>query len=134
VILLQGDDRHHALWQEILDQLAGCFRVIIPESLPDEADLPDWLRTFLDGLGTDRVSLVVGGRFGIAALHFALLDTDSVERVVVLTPSEHEAGGTVGDSLQPESHPLLLLPVEGPCEIVAARVVTFLCGGAPAAS
>jgi pimeloyl-ACP methyl ester carboxylesterase len=114
VVLLVGPERADLLSR----RLAARHRVLVPEVpalRPVEADAAGrlafclWLRSFLDGLGVDRAAVVAGGGQARAALAFALLEEDRVERLV-LWPGDG-AAGEGEDAFAPRPPcPLLALP------------------------
>jgi len=89
VLLLTRQRAEHPLF----GALASAFRVIAPElprhaaGLEGEADsLPpfaSWLRDFLDGLGIERVCLVVDELFALDALRFCLAEPTRVDCIVI---------------------------------------------------
>ena len=76
--------------QSLIAALSRRFCVIAPDTpAPGDpsvagASFSGWLRGFLDALGADRVTLVSDGRFGAAAIAFAVIDPDQVDSVVIV--------------------------------------------------
>jgi pimeloyl-ACP methyl ester carboxylesterase len=115
VIVLAADDSRIA--DALLATLALQFRAIAPDiparrsSAPStHPSFPVWLRGFLDGLGLARVALVAEARFGAAALAFALLEPERVDRLAIIfdaaaEPIPHEA---IADSLRRAGTPVLV--------------------------
>lgn len=92
IVLLTADPRTTA---SLLDRLPRRLRVLAPDMAPvtlagpDAADRFDtWLHGFLDALGISRTSLVTDSSCAAVALGFALLDSERVYGVVVLTSSD----------------------------------------------
>lgn len=77
LVLLGATDR--------AEELAGQYRVLIPEMPPFGDDVTDWLSAFLDGLGTTDVTLLAAGPFHDLARDLALADPDRVIRVILDT-------------------------------------------------
>jgi pimeloyl-ACP methyl ester carboxylesterase len=108
VLLLTDGADDDRLRDALFSSLAEHFRVIAP--VPAHAD-PALLRDIIDGLGLERPSIVADEASGIAALAFALLDPERVDRVVVV---RHRRAGParqphVDDTLTLSGHPLFLL-------------------------
>src|SRR5687767_12606348 len=87
VVLVAADAEDR---QSLTAALSRRFCVIAPDTpAPVDASAAStsfsgWLRGFLDALGADRVTLVSDGRFGAAAIAFAVIDPDQVESVVIV--------------------------------------------------
>lgn len=115
VVVLAADDPGIA--NALLATLARQFRIIAPDiptrrsSAPStHPSFPTWLRGFLDGLGLARVALVAEAHFGAAALAFALLEPERVDRLAVIfdaaaEPTPHDA---IADSLRRAGTPVLV--------------------------
>lgn len=105
----------------LLDALATTHRVIVPEiSGPGDAEVATiaraaWLRSFLDGLGVDDVSIVARDECALTALAYALTDFERVRSVVLL----------IRDASDPASaEPRFVERVENPrCRILVASEV-----------
>jgi pimeloyl-ACP methyl ester carboxylesterase len=120
----------------LVGRLARDFRVVAPEvpAPPETAADPSgrlafcrWLRAFCDGLGIERCGLVAGAAYGAAALAFALLEEERVERLVLLDARRLD-GHAAELAARTSSPPLFLCPPTG----VAAAAETaahFLLGG-----
>jgi pimeloyl-ACP methyl ester carboxylesterase len=122
VLLLTSRASARASGALVLHYLAGRFRVIAPELRPPPPDdgahatatVCDWIGRVADGLGLERPGIVADEGFGLAALRFALLDPERVDRLVVISgdrmpPVAGEAAACddgVGSRV-----PLLLLPL-----------------------
>lgn len=90
VVVLLGHAFADVSRDSLLDALATTHRVIVPEiSGPGDAEVATiaraaWLRSFLDGLGLDDVSIVARDECALTALAYALTDFDRVRSVVLL--------------------------------------------------
>lgn len=125
----------------LLATLPHEFRLILPDVpvLPvaarDESlAFPGWLRGFLDGLGLGGVAIVAEERFGAAALGFALLEPERVERLVFLLDGVMEVShlGAVADSLRTSGVPVLVSWLAADAAASAAEIGRFLATVAPA--
>jgi pimeloyl-ACP methyl ester carboxylesterase len=134
VIVLAPDDSR--VGDALLAALSLQFRVIAPD-LPcrrtnapgAHPSFPTWFRGFLDGLGLSRVALVAESRFGAAALAFALLEPERVQRLAVVfnaaeEPAPHEA---IADSLRRAGTPVLVCwPAARDVDEWASEIARFL--------
>ena len=110
LVVLRGSA--DALWPELDAELASRFRVVTPELSASCADTAAWVRSFLEGVGLDRVTLLAAEPCCLAALELALLDADRVERLVLVpsgTASDTGLDGTLAPTLAGVSMPLLLV-------------------------
>jgi pimeloyl-ACP methyl ester carboxylesterase len=94
IVLLHGNPDTHDVWDGVASRLRSEFRCIAPD-LPgygasdEHRDLSldvvaDWVRDLLDGLGIDKVNLVVhdvGGTYGLA---FAAKYPDRLSKISIL--------------------------------------------------
>lgn len=113
VLLLAAD----ALQGESLGpRLAEHFKVIAPElPVPGDAEgIATWLPAFVETLGLSHLHLVATDQYAACALHFALGETDRLDRIAVLW--RERAGDEVceverahTDYLHRSDRPLLLL-------------------------
>jgi pimeloyl-ACP methyl ester carboxylesterase len=135
----------------LVGRLARDFRVVAPEvpappetappeTAPPETTPPDtvadpagrlafcrWLRAFCDGLGIERCGLVAGAAYGAAALAFALLEEERVERLVLLDARRLD-GHAAELAARTSSPPLCLCPPTGDAA-AAEAAAHFLLGG-----
>lgn len=127
VLLLGTGGLRGPLGTWIVNALGAGFRVIAPLA-PVRSGAPDptqprlpacfsgWLRDVIDGLGLVRPSIVAGEEFGVAALGFAVLDSERTDRLVLIQQSladPFEAGDGIADVLRRSGHPLLVLRLSG---------------------
>jgi pimeloyl-ACP methyl ester carboxylesterase len=143
VLLLCAGGIEGAAGALLAASLAERFRVIVPHP-PAEPHPPvtRWLRELIDGLGLDRPRLVADEALGVAALGFALLDPERVDRLALVRCGARDAAADepgVGDRLALSGHALLLLHLDpilrtgGPIEPGAReRLLAFLAGDGPA--
>lgn len=125
----------------LVGRLARDFRVVAPEvPAPPETALPEtvadpsgrlafcrWLRAFCDGLGIERCGLVADAAYGAAALAFALLEEERVERLVLLDARRLD-GHAAELAARTSSPPLCLCPPTGDAASAEAAA-HFLIGG-----
>lgn len=114
-------------WTEpLLRRLAEGFCVFAPELPVARTAATDplgrvafcrWLCSFFDGLGVERAALVAGSGHAAAALAFALLEEDRVERLV-LVDAPDPVDAPDADLAARTTHPLLCL--HAPAVTVAA--------------
>lgn len=95
----------------LVGALSAHFRVLAPRGVPTGDGFSPWLRGFLDGLGVESVTLVVGSPFAADALRFAAEEPTSVRSVVLLGQASTYA------SL---ARPLLLQPSDEAPRVTAA--------------
>lgn len=112
-VVLLGEPRSSEI---LLPRLCRDFRVFAPEVTAPAAAAGDpvgrlafcrWLRAFLDGVGIERCAVVACAPHGAAALAFAMLEEERVERLVLLDPRSLD--GLDGDIVARTSSPLLCL-------------------------
>ncbi|HEX2165182.1 MAG TPA: hypothetical protein VHM02_14655 [Thermoanaerobaculia bacterium] len=135
VVLVAGQE-----WTRLLlPLLAGGRSVLAPEvpALPTSATDPSgrvafcrWLRAVFEGLGLERPALVAAGGAVTAALAFALLEEDRLERLVLLAAAAEEADDRELDG-RLGCPSLRLRAVAGGAEarVAAEAAVRFLAGG-----
>jgi pimeloyl-ACP methyl ester carboxylesterase len=137
VLLLCAGGIEGAVGALLAAGLAEHFRVIVPH--PPAAPPPPvtrWLRELIDGLGLVRPHIVADESHGVAALGFALLDPERVDRLALVHCGPRDADTDepdVDDRLALSRQALLLLrlgPVlraGGPLEPGAReRLLAFL--------
>lgn len=143
ILVLGSGGAADSLGAFLLAPLAARFRVIAPEppvecgtrmlSLPGGAGAPafaTWLRDFLDGLGTEQVSIVAEGKLAIPSLCFALSDPGHVGRLVLLYPDAPEPSpceSVIGEIVHPSGTPLLVLRVDATAGDPASPLAPQLC-------
>jgi pimeloyl-ACP methyl ester carboxylesterase len=116
----------------LFGQLSSRFRTVAPvlpagsEPGPGagasgrRADLDDWLRGLIDGLGLERPAVVAGATRGAGLLRFMALDPDRVGRLALVQPTE--PGSMVSGHLllddpgPPDPHPVLVVAFPGPAD------------------
>lgn len=138
VLLLRRADSDVLLWATLLERISEQFRVLLPESMPDEASFANWFAAFHDGLGLGPVRIVADSAYGVAVLRMALVHSDRVDRLVIFT---NAAGDDVDGVLADGSavaehglaagvagHPVLFVPKQAETHDVAIRVVKYLQG------
>ncbi len=112
VLLLQSSDGPGALWPELLHELEGGHRLIVPEAPPAGTDIAHWLADFLEGLGLAPVAVLASDEFCIPVLELTLLGADQVTRVV-LVPDGRAADtgleGTLATTIRDEAVALLIV-------------------------
>jgi pimeloyl-ACP methyl ester carboxylesterase len=124
ILLLVAGSGSGTLQRTLLHTLAEHFRVFAPRFPPRAngalpaadgttgAEVSTWLRDLIDGLGLERPSIVADERLGIAALSFALLDPERVDRLVMLCRDAAQPGypqDALDDTLSRSGRPLLVL-------------------------
>lgn len=119
VVLLLGASFVTPELDPLIGLLAYTHRVVVPEL--SSAEAPDGksrvafssrLRSFLDGLGFDEVSIVARDDVALAALAFALTDTDRVRRLVLTftdAPDPLDTGEPLAERLEEAQCELLVL-------------------------
>ncbi len=132
VVLLAPSGLDHPVWSAITGAATRRLRVIAPDRFPSDQRFASWLRSFLDGLGLARVSLVAEAEIGIRVIGFALAQPERIQRLVVLTDSdEHDTPpGRLAGSLPEYPHPLLFLSWDRPRVEITERLLEFLAGEA----
>jgi pimeloyl-ACP methyl ester carboxylesterase len=112
ILILRSALEAQPFWAELDAALTSAFRVLTPDVPAAEVDVAAWMRGFLEGVGLDRVTIIAEGSLCIAALEMALLNSDQVQRLV-LVPAGHtsETGldGTLATSLAGVAVPLLVI-------------------------
>jgi pimeloyl-ACP methyl ester carboxylesterase len=82
------------------------------------ADLEDWLRGLIDGLGLEQPALVAGAACGARLLRFMALDPHRVGRLALVQPADPDgmAPGhlVLGDPGPADPHPVLVMGIPGP--------------------
>lgn len=132
VLILRQSGRQSALWSMILTGLSTTNRVMMPEVSPELSTLAEWFEAFHDGLGIGSVRIVADDRYGLAVLRLALLHSDRVGPVVVV--SEPDSGAELDGVLLDGSagtHPVLFLTTSAPAGDVVTRAQEFLGEAAP---
>lgn len=127
VLILRQSGRQSALWSMILTGLSTTNRVMMPEVSPELSTLAEWFEAFHDGLGIGSVRIVADERYGLAVLRLALLHSDRVGPVVVV--SESDGGGELDGALvdgAAGSHPVLFLTTSTAAGDVVTRAQEFL--------
>ena len=117
-VLVLGAPDVSPFWAVLLAGLDGRFRVIAPETPPEDTDLAAWLASLLEGLGTSTVRVIAGDRFHAPTLEISRGEPDQVQCVVLVS----EAGPPFVDA----QVPVLVVAPREPGEIVGARVRDFL--------
>ncbi|MES2521100.1 MAG: hypothetical protein V4617_00275 [Gemmatimonadota bacterium] len=127
VLILRQSGRQSALWSMILTGLSTTNRVMMPEVSPELSTLAEWFEAFHDGLGIGSVRIVADERYAIAVLRLALLHSDRVGPVVVVSEPDGgaELDGTLADGT-PGSHPVLFLTTATAAGDVVSRAQEFL--------
>lgn len=129
VVLLHGPRGARLAWGALAEILGGRRRLVAPESpAPAPHAFSAWLRTFLDGLGLAKVGIVAQDEFALAALTFALLEPDRVERLALVHDDHPDSAvrqPVLEDRLHATGHPLLVIrrPGPGPCPEPVRRAI-----------
>lgn len=138
VLLLVAGSGSGVLERTLLHTLSEHFRVFAPRFPPRAngavpsagetatVDVSAWLRDLIDGLGLERPSIVADESLGIAALSFALLDPERVDRLVMVCRDAAQPGhpqDALDDTLGRCGRPLLVLhlPATAEPELLPAR-------------
>ena len=113
-VLVLAEDA--VLGDRIRALLGGHFTVIVPEiAAPTEvAGCMTWLPALIDSLGLCHLHLVGAAQYVGPGLHFALGESERVDRIAILwrDPGEEqqrEGPQALDDHLRHSGHPLLLL-------------------------
>lgn len=113
VVLLHGPRGARLAWGALAEILRDQRRLLSPEGpAPAPHAFSAWLRSFLDGLGYDRVGIVAQDEFALAALTYALLEPDRVERLLLVHDDHPDTAvhrQVVADRLSATGHPLLIV-------------------------
>ena len=132
VVVLHAPDDHDPFWPALLEVLGAGCRLILPE-LPDpEADLTAWLAGFLEGLGAARVRILAAERFALPVLELALLETDQIVGLVLVTsgPSASDMGrGTLESATGRALVPMLHVRRADPADGAVSLIADFLADG-----
>lgn len=138
VVLLHGPRGARLAWGALAEILGGRRRLLAPEfPAPHPHAFSAWLRCFLDGLGLPSVGVVAQDEYALAALTFALLEPDRVERLALVHDDQPDAAvrqPVLEDRLHATGHPLLIIrrPAPGHCPPpVRSAIGTFFFSGAP---
>lgn len=121
------------LWPASVTAIAGSRRVYIPDLTRDDTGFVTWLQGFMDGVGAERPAILATGALCIAALEFALLEADRVERLALIPAGQFEETGLDGvlaPSRDGPSLPILLLRRDYPDAAAVERLTRFF--GSPA--
>jgi hypothetical protein len=134
VVVLATSGDSDALWPELLDAIAARHRLILPEVPACEAGFSSWLRGFLEGVGLSVVTLIATGQCCLPAVELALLDTERLERLVLVPDGCAEVTGLMGilgTAQRPSALPVLVLRRAARPEDALELVETFLLGAPP---
>lgn len=107
VLLLLDEDRPLP-FPELLSELDGSFRVVIPCAPDEKANAACWLNAFLEGLGAYGVGIIAAGRYRTAALELAHIAPDHVARIVLV--SDFDERSTLGDCTRHVAVPMVVIP------------------------
>lgn len=83
VLVLRDPDDPASLWPE-LGSLDGCCRLIAPEVTGADTNMVAWLMGFLEALGIGAIAIVAAERYSIPATELALLEVESLKRLVLV--------------------------------------------------
>ncbi|HSQ32832.1 MAG TPA: alpha/beta hydrolase [Gemmatimonadaceae bacterium] len=137
-LLLLADDE--SLRSGLLAGIPRQLRVLAPDSpasvfseSAEPGDFAAWLRSFLDALGLQRVTLVADAGFAAMALGFARTESERVTRLVVLQRgSRDESHAVWGVTDQNATEPTLLVVWLGRDEMglnrILPRIIDFVGG------
>lgn len=128
VLLLGRFDAPYAAWPGLTAELAANFRLVAPQLPAGRDDFAAWVRAFLDGLGLLRVSIVATDEVGVAAIAFALLENERVDRLVLLSTDRSGEGvlfGGIDDPLRESPMPFVVIHRDDAGDPPAA-VISFL--------
>jgi hypothetical protein len=130
VLLLSGDEQ---VSRALIAELPKRCRLIAPEvpkSLAVTASgFHTWLRGFLDALGINRASIVVGPCFAAQVLGFGLAEPERIERLVFLlgpcgSSSSFNGDPGVIDRLERSGQAILATPIDPTDEPALARALS----------
>ena len=105
VVLLRRTDLADPVWGTILAEVAGRFRAILPEKVPEGDGFASWFRSFLDGLGLGTVRVVADAHYGMSCATTGMLDPDWLSSLVVVCPATDR--DRVAAALQAAAEPLV---------------------------
>jgi pimeloyl-ACP methyl ester carboxylesterase len=128
VLLLGSFEPPLPPWPGLTAELAGNFRLIAPQLPQNRNDFATWVRAFLDGLGLLKVSIVATDDVGVAAIGFALLESERVDRLVLLSNDRSNDGalfGGIDDPLRESPMPFVVIHRDQAGDPLAA-MVSFL--------
>lgn len=113
ILLLHAPRGADAVLEVLIELLDGRRRIIHPESPPPAPQaVSAWLRSLLDGLGLAPVGIVAHGELGLAALTFALLEPERVDRIALVQDDRRDDAvhqAALEDRLTATGHPLLVV-------------------------
>jgi hypothetical protein len=131
VVVVRSSEEPSLTWSTLLGGLMPHCRILLPE-VPRPAEVFSiWLRAFLDGLGLLRVGLVADQNWAVPAIEFALLDSDRIARLVLVSEAPAEVGeldGALADPDRFSTIPLLVIHHDTPTTDVVESVSRFLTG------
>jgi len=122
-VLLLGAGAESGVEIQLASELASRFRVVLPsiatpsgngktaESGRSATSLGETIELFLDTLGFSRVSLIATPPFASAALAYALMDTERIERLVIFIDDRLRNGAPIPltDRLSDSGIPLIAM-------------------------
>lgn len=128
VLLLGSFEPPFQAWPGLTAELAGNFRLIAPQLPANRDQFAAWVRAFLDGLGLLKVSIVATDDVGVAAIGFALLENERVDRLALLSNDRSNEGaffGGIDDPLRESPMPFVVIHRDHASDPLAA-MVSFL--------
>ena len=129
VLVLRSPDDADPLWPGLIETLRRSYRLIVPEPPAADADVSGWIGGFLEGLGTATVRILAADRFCIPALELALLESDQITRMVLVTegPATADAGrGLLETAMGRSPVPLLVVRSSQPAPEGVSLIADFL--------
>lgn len=134
VIVVDATMSPGSLWPELIGRLADGRRLIIPEVNGGHDRFAPWLRSFLDGMGLPPVTLIATGELCLRSLEFALLESERVERVVLVPSGAADETGLAGvmtPSIGTRSVSVLIVRRDCPSTQAIPLIERFLKGETP---
>jgi len=134
VVVVDAIMSSESFWPDLIGHLADGRRLIIPEVQGGPDRFTPWLRSFLDGMGLPPVTLLATGELCLAALEFALLEPERVERLVLVPSGSAEETGLVSvmtPSVGAKSITMLIVRRDYPAAEAIPLIGRFLRGEMP---
>ena len=137
VLVLRSPETPDPLGPALIETLRRSYRLIVPEPPAPDVDVSGWIAGFLEGLGTATVRILATDRFCIPALELALLESDQITRIVLISdgPATTDAGrGLLETAMGRSGVPLLVVRNAQPAHEAVALIADFLAEETAAAS
>lgn len=134
VLIIDAQMSPCSLWPELISRLAEGRRVILPEVPIAHDRFVAWLRSFLDGMGLPPITLVATGDLCFPSLEFTLLESERIQRLILVPAGTAEETGLVSvmtPSLGASSVSMLVVRRDYSAQDAVPLIERFLRGEMP---